>query len=155
MNFCTDIYSMLLHLHPYLVIMKLDKIEWTPHVKEGPPGLEQPSDPAHLLVEMSLGMSPPLAQFNFQQAPLQHKFPCIRSSSQDWSSNWWVKAPFFVMPIFFTLVQSLLLCTGCVWGELYLIHVSKSPNNLFREPLAECTLAFSLLLLSSCSELLH
>ena len=43
------------------------------------------------------------------------------------SSSYFV---FFTHALAFTLVQSFLLCTGCVWGELYLILVSNSPNSL-------------------------
>jgi len=54
---------------------------------------------------------------------------------------------FFVGVAFlFNSRAEFLVCTSCVWGELYLILVSNSPNNSFREPLAECTLALSSLL---------
>jgi hypothetical protein len=42
-----------------------------------------------------------------------------------------------------TLVQSFLLCTGCVWGELYLILVSNSPNSLSGSHLRSAHLPFS------------
>ncbi len=68
MSFFNNTYTMLPRRPLYPVIRKLGKTEWTPHVKEDPPG-PPPLDLAHLLVGPTLGMNLPLAQLSTLLGP--------------------------------------------------------------------------------------